>query len=258
MADLLAPGIYLWRRGELGLPKSPVPNAHKTEFIVHHSGGTELGRSNFQEWWREIYRFHRDRNGWVDVGYNFGVATDPVDPNVAHILEGRGWSGVGAHTMGHNTTGLGVCYLRNGKPTVGVKRAFALLRRSAGATHGADLKTLVHGDVYATECAGDLNAWVHDGMPTQDFQEGPRMKINKPVVAIAPTPDGKGYWEFAADGGVFAYGNAEFFGSFAGKPLNFPITGGAATPTGKGYWLCAEDGGVFAFGDAEFMGAPTQ
>ena len=30
---------------------------------------------------------------------------------------------------------------------------------------------------------------------------------------MAPTPDGKGYWFVAADGGIFTYGDAAFYGS---------------------------------------------
>jgi len=72
---------------------------------------------------------------------------------------------------------------------------------------------------------------------------------------MAATPDGKGYWEVAADGGIFNFGDAGFFGSMGGKPLNFPIVGMAATPDGKGYWEVASDGGIFDFGDAGFFGS---
>ena len=34
------------------------------------------------------------------------------------------------------------------------------------------------------------------------------MRLNKPVVGMAATPDGGGYWLVASDGGVFAYGDA--------------------------------------------------
>ena len=78
--------------------------------------------------------------------------------------------------------------------------------------------------------------------------------LNRPVVAVAATPDGGGYWLAGADGGVFAFGDAPFFGGLAGARLNAPITGMAATPDGGGYWLAAADGGVFAFGDAPFFG----
>ena len=64
-----------------------------------------------------------------------------------------------------------------------------------------------------------------------------------------------GYWTAAADGGVFAFGQAEFFGSMGGARLNRPIVGMAPTPSGRGYWLVAADGGIFAFGDARFLGS---
>lgn len=65
-----------------------------------------------------------------------------------------------------------------------------------------------------------------------------------------------GLWVAGADGGVFSFSGAPYFGSLPGLHVvpSKPITGIAATPTGKGYWLCAEDGGVFAFGDAGFHG----
>ena len=58
----------------------------------------------------------------------------------------------------------------------------------------------------------------------------------------------------ASDGGVFAFGDAGFYGSTGAIHLNQPIVGMAATPDGQGYWLVASDGGVFAFGDAGFHG----
>jgi len=37
--------------------------------------------------------------------------------------------------------------------------------------------------------------------------------LNKPIVAIAATPTGHGYWFVASDDGVFNYGDAGFLGS---------------------------------------------
>jgi hypothetical protein len=48
------------------------------------------------------------------------------------------------------------------------------------------------------------------------------------IVGIASTPDGKGYWLVGADGGVFTFGDAQFYGSMGGKHLNRPVVGGAS------------------------------
>jgi hypothetical protein len=72
---------------------------------------------------------------------------------------------------------------------------------------------------------------------------------------MLPTPDTRGYWLVSSDGGVFAYGDARYAGSLAGKALQARIVGAAATADGKGYWLAAADGGVFAFGDARYVGS---
>ena len=85
-------------------------------------------------------------------------------------------------------------------------------------------------------------------------QPGPG-HLNAPIVGMAPTGNGKGYWNVASDGGLFAFGNAAFHGSMGGQHLNQPIVGMAATRNGKGYWEVASDGGLFAFGNAGFYGS---
>jgi ribosomal protein L24E len=72
---------------------------------------------------------------------------------------------------------------------------------------------------------------------------------------MAATKSGNGYWLVASDGGIFAFGDAKFFGSTGGIRLNQPIVGMAPTPSGNGYYLVAADGGVFNFGDAAFLGS---
>ena len=73
---------------------------------------------------------------------------------------------------------------------------------------------------------------------------------------MAPTPSGNGYWLVAADGGIFAFGDAAFsvrHGRAAAS--NKPIVGMAARPpaaTATG--SIALDGGVFTYGDAQFYG----
>jgi len=81
------------------------------------------------------------------------------------------------------------------------------------------------------------------------------MALAQPVVGMAATPDGGGYWLVASDGGIFSFGDAGFFGSTGAIQLAQPVVGMAATPDGGGYWLVASDGGVFSFGDARFFGS---
>jgi len=73
------------------------------------------------------------------------------------------------------------------------------------------------------------------------------------IAGIAATRDGGGYWLVARDGGVFAFGDAKFSGSMAGRSLNGPVVGIAGD--GAGYELVGSDGAVFAFGGAPFYGA---
>ena len=79
--------------------------------------------------------------------------------------------------------------------------------------------------------------------------------LNAPIVGMAGTPSRHGYWQVSGDGGVFAFGDASYFGSAASTHLNAAIVGIAGTSDGKGYWLVGADGGVFAYGDARYQGS---
>jgi hypothetical protein len=49
--------------------------------------------------------------------------------------------------------------------------------------------------------------------------------LNAPIVGMTSTPDGQGYWLLGADGGVFSFGDATFFGSTGEMRLNGPVVG---------------------------------
>jgi N-acetylmuramoyl-L-alanine amidase len=63
------------------------------------------------------------------------------------------------------------------------------------------------------------------------------LRLNRPIVGLAATPSGGGYWLVASDGGVFTFGNAGFFGSGGGQALSPPVVGMAAARGGAGYWM---------------------
>jgi uncharacterized protein YkwD len=75
-----------------------------------------------------------------------------------------------------------------------------------------------------------------------------------PIVGLAATPTGKGYWRVGADGGVLTAGDAHYYGGANGR-ANAPIVAIAATHSGHGYWLTDRLGEVFTFGDARFHGS---
>ena len=62
-----------------------------------------------------------------------------------------------------------------------------------------------------------------------------------------------GYWMYAADGGIFAFGAAGYRGPVGNQSDD--IIGMAGTPSGQGYWMADDDGDVFAAGDAAVLGA---
>ena len=60
------------------------------------------------------------------------------------------------------------------------------------------------------------------------------MTLNKPIVGMAATPDGKGYWLVASDGGIFTYGDATFYGSTGGMPPQQAHRGHGGHPRRQG------------------------
>jgi hypothetical protein len=149
--------------------------------------------------------------------------------------------------------------------SIGVIPWCANLGDVVNAVHGLDgrytvlradqLLGLVHEAVSGGywEVASDGGIFSFGGAPF--YGSTGSMRLNQPVVGMAPTPHNGGYWLVASDGGVFSFGNARFHGSTGAMHINSPVVGMATTPSGNGYWLVAADGGIFSFGDARFFGS---
>ncbi|HEV3365352.1 MAG TPA: VCBS repeat-containing protein, partial [Acidimicrobiia bacterium] len=75
------------------------------------------------------------------------------------------------------------------------------------------------------------------------------------IAGVTAISCNSGYRLVASDGGVFAFGDAGFYGSTGNIVLNRPIVGGVPTQSNKGYWFVASDGGIFNYGDARFFGS---
>jgi hypothetical protein len=85
--------------------------------------------------------------------------------------------------------------------------------------------------------------------------------LNGPIAALAPAPDGKGYWLVGADGGIFAFGGARYSGNgrwvVPAYPKNLftpppgPTVAVIAAPgTSQGYWTLNSTGRVTNHGAA--------
>jgi hypothetical protein len=86
--------------------------------------------------------------------------------------------------------------------------------------------------VAADDYTGDFWSVGADGAmqtgPPANFYGDPdnsNVKLNRPVVGMAGTSDGQGYWFVAGDGGLFSYGDAPYYGSTGSLVLNKPIVG---------------------------------
>src|SRR5205823_908901 len=78
---------------------------------------------------------------------------------------------------------------------------------------------------------------------------------------MAASPSGKGYWLTASDGGIFAFGDAAFFGAAPSRPApsgDRTVTAMVPAPDGAGYWQAATSGEVLSFGSAGYFGGVGQ
>ena len=64
--------------------------------------------------------WHKQR-GWTGIGYHFVIRRS------GKIEEGRDINKIGAHTKGHNTDSIGVCYIGTRRPTKEQIEAFLIL-----------------------------------------------------------------------------------------------------------------------------------
>jgi hypothetical protein len=81
--------------------------------------------------------------------------------------------------------------------------------------------------------------------------------LNAPMVGVVPSVDDKGYFMVGSDGGVFAFGDAQFEGSCPGVGgCSGTAVAVAPDASGRGYWLVTSTGCIYSFGDAPYYGAP--
>jgi hypothetical protein len=82
---------------------------------------------------------------------------------------------------------------------------------------------------------------------------------NAPCSGIKLTPDGKGYWLWGEDGGLFSYHEQQpinFGNPSKDLPPGDKIIGFDCTPTGQGYVFASAQYNTYSYGDAPVLGHP--
>lgn len=143
-----------------------------------------------------------------------------VHPRDGEVMEGCGLKR-GAHTARWNSTSFGICWVGNyeernpkAQQIDATRWLISELTRQGHLVPGADV--LGHHDVAATACPGSklydvLDVIRHPWEGTMpDDDNIPQAAA--PIVAFEATPSGNGYWIVTADGGVFAFGDAQYLG----------------------------------------------
>lgn len=142
-------GIALYKRA----PKDV------SEFIVHYDGGkTPTTEAEELSLLKAYDRYHAGK-GWGGIGYNLAVG-----PVTGNVYEARGLDRVGAHTVGHNTSGVGVVVIGgNDALTPKAKEGLQKAYKIANKWSGKNLKVYGHRDFASTSCPGDnIYGWISE------------------------------------------------------------------------------------------------
>ncbi|MFU7514886.1 peptidoglycan recognition family protein [Clostridium sp. HCS.1] len=118
-------------------------NNKPNKIIIHH---TALAKASPEE----INEFHKSK-GWKGIGYNFYISKNGT------IYEGRPEGSEGAHTLGENSSSIGICLEGNFEDEE-VKEAQLknLINLSLYISLKYDIyKIIGHKEVYSTLCPGE-------------------------------------------------------------------------------------------------------
>ena len=195
--------------------------------------------------------FTQNNSDQFAAGSGFDAASGlgtPVDPALTQALQGgQGCPSVAA--VSPNTgpvTGAGAITIFGGGFANATSVSFGAAGPGRIVAQSATSITVVPPNAPSAQCV-DVTVGNSQGISAQSVVDHYGFGGNLNC--------GQGYRFVASDGGVFNYGDAGFFGSAGGSPLNAPVVAMADTPSSNGYWLAASDGGIFNYGDAGFFGS---
>lgn len=231
---------------------NPWPGSGPTHCVYHYVGGPNFAavpanHSVCLNFVKSI-QFYEMNSGYSDVAYNVFACGH------GRVIEGRGLHVQSGAQFGDNDDGFAICFLMNvpNLMTDGFKRSGIDARQLALQFYPNCKAYDGHRNspspqVAQTACPGvAVMSWITAKGP-EAVAPAPSTKASG-AVEIILTTTGKGYYIVASDGGVFTFGDAKFFGSMGGKPMNAPVVDMATRPQNDGYILVGADGGTFRFG----------
>ena len=129
--------------------------------ILHHA---EASNCTVQD----IHRWHLN-NGWAGIGYHFFVRKDGT------IYRGRPENKLGAHTSGHNTGSLGICfegsYNKETMPSKQLRAGQELITYLCDKYELLKANVYKHKDFNSTDCPGT-------NFPFENIQNGATQSVN--------------------------------------------------------------------------------
>ncbi len=271
----------------VGIAAFAIPAQPASAALTPIAGGTQLSPTDLATWFKANTKLTYRASVPLDqlAGYfiNEGIAEGVRgDIAFAQSIKETGWFNFPdygqVHPEDNNFAGIGACNSCNGgakfgNAQLGVRAQIQYLHMYADIN--VTPSTLAYPMVYHVPPDSvrgkapnweDLNGkWAYPGTGYGESIVAlyAQMFTYAGVSATCP-PDnppnssqssGTGYWSVAADGGVFSFGVAQFYGSTGNRHLNAPVVSIIGTPTNTGYWLFAKDGGIFSFGSAQFYGS---
>lgn len=88
-------------------PKPMLSKSRWEYIVIHHSFSTDTASTRN---WTAICKYHVEVNGWASVGYHLGLE---MEPQGMAVHNGRPLTQDGAHALGFNRNGIGICLVGN-------------------------------------------------------------------------------------------------------------------------------------------------
>lgn len=108
-------GLVVYEREDIGLRPPRGGYASRgplTHASIHHGGpvgGPRMTKAEAVDTWRSWQRYHQDSNGWLDIGYTFGI------DGRGRLYEGRPVWALCAAVGLHNTGQISFNFMQDGR-----------------------------------------------------------------------------------------------------------------------------------------------